>query len=369
MGLYKRKWRRKDGQIVTTPIWWMNFVVENRQYCLSTGTENKQLAQKILNKRLGEIVEGRFQLPISNAPTLEQYSQQFLHSISHQVTKKRYTSSVRNLLQHLGDIPLHSITSDRIDHFKDARLAAKVRSATINRDLAVLRRMLKISVRKRLITVNPFREIEMLEERKQRRRAHILTFAEEEKILAVAPKHLRVLVILIVEAGLRSGKEALSLRWEDIDFASEVIRVKESKTAAGVRTVPMSSRCKSELVAWRSLLGSDFSEYVFANPRRPGTHLVSVRSSWSNTLKAAGLGYFWLYDLRSTFASRLTEAGVSPLFVSQLMGHASLSILHTYARAIDEYRRSSISKLEALREAQAVQSLNFHKQTDTSTIQ
>ena len=37
-----------------------------------------------------------------------------------------------------------------------------------------------------------------------------------------------------------------------------------------------------------------------------------------NALKAEGLEYFWLYDLRSTFASRLTEAGVSPLFVAHL---------------------------------------------------
>ena len=36
----------------------------------------------------------------------------------------------------------------------------------MNRDLAVLRRMLRIAERKRLITATPFREVEMLEERK-----------------------------------------------------------------------------------------------------------------------------------------------------------------------------------------------------------
>src|ERR1700675_3353722 len=36
-----------------------------------------------------------------------------------------------------------------------------------------------------------------------------------------------------------------------------------------------------------------------------------VRRAWPKTLEAAGLEYFWLYDLRHTFASRLTEAGVS----------------------------------------------------------
>jgi integrase len=130
--------------------------------------------------------------------------------------------------------------------------------------------------------------------------------------------------------------------------------------------VPMSGRCSSALLNWKNRLGAEFSEYVFANPRQPGTHLASVRSAWPNALKAAGLDYFWLYDLRSTFASRLTEAGVSPLFVAQLMGHSNLGILHTYARAIDEYRRSAISKLEALREKST---LATHDGQASQTIQ
>ena len=215
----------------------------------------------------------------------------------------------------------------------------------------------------------PFREVELLEERKERRQAHILTFKEKEKLLAAAPDHIRVLVILILDTGLRSGKEALALKWEDVDFASESIRIRKSKTLAGIRSVPMSGRCKAELLRWRNLLGPEFSEYVFANPQRPATHLADVRRAWPKALKAAGLEYFWLYDLRHTFASRLTEAGVSPLFVAQIMGHSSPSILQTYAKAIDEYRRTAISKLEALREAQSIQSAEPSEKDDTTLIQ
>jgi integrase len=49
-------------------------------------------------------------------------------------------------------------------------------------------------------------------------------------------------------------------------------------------------------------------------------HLIDVHVAWSKAVKAAGLDYFWIYDLRHTFASRITEAGVSPLFVAQIMG-------------------------------------------------
>jgi integrase len=66
-------------------------------------------------------------------------------------------------------------------------------------------------------------------------------------------------------------------------------------------------------------------------------------------LKDAGLQYFWIYDLQHTLASRLTQAGASPIFVAQIIGHSGTNILSTYARAIDEFRRDAIHKLENLR--------------------
>jgi integrase len=295
-------------------------------------------------------------LPKSNAPRLEQFSQEFLGSIRLQKTKKRYTSSVKNLLAQFGDIRLSDISSEKIEEFREARLADEVRAATVNRDLAVLRRMLRIAERKRLITSTPFREVEMLEERKERRQPHILTYEEEERLLAFATEHIRVLAILILETGLRSGKEALALKWEDVDFVNSSIRVRESKTFAGLRHVPMTNRCRAELLGWRTQFGPEYSEFVFANPQEPETHLRDVRANWANALKAAGIGHFWLYDLRHTFASRATQSGAPSIFLAAVMGHSSPNILQTYAKATDEYKRSVISKLEALREAHSVRS-------------
>jgi integrase len=305
----------------------MAYVVDGRQHCESTGTTNKRIAQKILSLRVAEIIEGRYRLPKSNPPRLEQFSEEFVDSIRHQNTRKRYASSVANLQAHFGDAKLTEINAERIDEFKDSRLTAKVRAATVNRDLAVLRRMLKIAERRRLITATPFHAIEMLEERKERRQPHILTFKEEEKLLTSAAEHIRVLAILILETGLRSGKEALALKWADIDFLDESIRIRHSKTMAGQRIVPMSSRCNAELLRWREDFGPHFSEYVFAKPGHPEAHLRDVRAEWKNAVRAAGLEHFWLYDLRHSFASRVTQAGVSPIFVAQIMGHSNPSIL------------------------------------------
>jgi integrase len=340
MGLYRRG-----------VIWWMSYGVNGRPRCESTGTTNKRLAQKILDSRKVAVIEGRFQMLSSNAPRFDSFSSEFLNSIRHDNTKKRYASSVRKLLGHFGDISLSAITPDEIERFKIVRLKTGTRAATVNRDLAVLRHLLKIASKRRLVSMDLPASIEMLEERKERRQPHILNFDEEERLLAVAPDHIRMLVILILETGLRSRSEALGLRWEDVDLANDAIRIRISKTLAGRRSVPINSRCKAELFRWKNRFGLDVSDFVFRRDSGPQRHYADLRISWRKTLELARLKQFWIYDLRHTFASRMLAAGVSQVFVAQIMGHSNPSILHIYAKAVDDFRRAAVSQLEAFRAA------------------
>ncbi len=85
---------------------------------------------------------------------------------------------------------------------------------------------------------------------------------------------------------------------------SDIIRVLESKTAAGIRNVPLSAMCKSELLRWRSLVGPRFSPHVFPNMRNPERPLKQIRGSWAKALKLANVNHFWIYNLRHTFAKK-----------------------------------------------------------------
>ena len=329
--------------------WWVSYSVGGRQRFESSRSTKKRDARQLLEIRQGAAREGRLRLTKSKPPRFDDYARNFLLTVQHPNTQKRYRSSIHNLAACFGNVKLSDITAGAIEEFKENRLSRSIRTATVNRDLAVLRRMMKLAERKRLISESPFRDVDFLEERKQRRRPHILTFEEEERVLAAAMPHIRALAVLILETGMRSRREALSLLWSDVDFVNDLIRVRESKTRAGERVIPISGRCKIELSCWRSLHGPDFSSYVFPSLRDPSKPLRDLRRSWARALKDAGLPYFWIYDLRHTLASRLTQAGVSPLFIAQIIGHSSTSILSTYARAIDEYRRDAIHKLENLR--------------------
>lgn len=55
---------------------------------------------------------------------------------------------------------------------------------------------------------------------------------------------------------------------------------------------------------------------------------------------------------------RLSAAGEADLLVVQMMGHSTASILQTYVKVMDEYRRDAIRKLEAFRQSQALRELS-----------
>jgi len=343
MGLYKRG-----------SVWWMTFTANGKHICLSTGCENKRMAQKVLDLRKMEVLEGKLRLPKSNPPRLKEWAEQFLESVQHPNTRRVYRSCIKSLNEFFGPVRLSEITPEGIEQFKLVRIRNGAGPAITNRNLAVLRRILKLAKRQRLIARTPFDEVEFLEERSLRRQPRILSFEEQAKLEAVAPQLLRTLIVLLTETGLRVVKEALRLKWDDVDLAEGIVHVRDSKTRAGRRIAPMTENCKAALQEWRNITGPAFSQFVFGNPNNSAVYLKSVRKTWTRALREAGLPYFPIYNLRATFASRLSAAGASDNMVAGMLGHSSTSIVGTYAKVVDEFRRQTIKQLESFRTTKTI---------------
>jgi integrase len=351
LGVYYRKFRKSGNR-----IWWLTYTANGRQVFESSHSTSKRFAEKLLAIRKAEIAENRWSLPASNPPHLKEWTSQFLRSISHPNTKKRYELSAAQSTNFFGEhANLSELSVKRLEEFKRHRSESGVKPATINRDLALLRQLLKRAERERYIARTPFGTGNLfLEEKKGRRQPHIMTYDEETKLLAVSGPLLKALVILLVETGLRVGKEALPLKWTDIDLSNGTLCVRESKTLAGRRMVPLSEYCKAELFRWRALTGPEYSEYVFFNDRSPSAHLLKLPKTWKRALKNSKIEYFPIGNLRHTFATRMQEAGTAPVTLAQMMGHSSTGIIQTYAKVLDEYRRHAVEKLDAHRQVQTL---------------
>jgi integrase len=149
---------------------------------------------------------------------------------------------------------------------------------------------------------------------------------------------------------MRVGIEGLRLKWADVDFEASEITVVQSKTAAGLRVIPMTARVKSELQKWHATT-TQVSDYVFFNPQRPSTHIRSVKTAWHNALKEASVPRLPIYQCRHTFATRLSAAGMSDTIIDQLLGHSRRDVLRFYTARVPEYLRDAISILDKFRRA------------------
>jgi integrase-like protein len=184
MGLYRRRWRRKDGKIVLSKVWWMTAMIDGRQVCKTTGTSNKRLAQKRQDAWRTEIAQGQYSL-LRKAPQLKDWADKYLESIELPNTRRRYKSSEANLVTFFGDSRLDHISAKRIDEFKRVRREDGVKGATINRDLRFLAQILKQAERERYIGRSPFDLGKFFaNETRERRKPYILGYEEQEKLAA-----------------------------------------------------------------------------------------------------------------------------------------------------------------------------------------
>jgi hypothetical protein len=79
---------------------------------------------------------------------------------------------------------------------------------------------------------------------------------------------------------------------------------------------------------------------------------LSVRylfaNGWRTTLRRAGVPYFRIYDLRSTYATRLSAGGVADEWVTQLLRQGDSQVFKKYSQMKLTMKREALEKLNRL---------------------
>jgi integrase len=117
--------------------------------------------------------------------------------------------------------------------------------------------MLNLAVRKKLLPSNPCWGVEFPVAVKGLFRPHYVSWSEQQRIEAQAPSHLRNVVRIVTESGLRIYKELPSMRRDQVDVENKVVWIPDSKTPNGVGEVPLTdlaveafgTRCSSRETA------------------------------------------------------------------------------------------------------------------------
>ena len=74
-------------------------------------------------------------------------------------------------------------------------------------------------------------------------------------------------------------------------------------------------------------------------------HHVTFKTAWAATLRRARIPHFRIYDLRSTYATRLSAGGVADEWVTQLLRQGDAKVFKKYSQMKLQMKREALQKL------------------------
>src|SRR3989441_312785 len=251
------------------------------------------------------------------------------------------------------------------------RLGRPVAPASVNRDLSVLRGLLRLAKRWRHLDLGDLSEVapslgllrlakrwryltEVPEVEMAREPEGRLRFLSEEEAVRLLDEcrkagehrvsscrspHLLPVVTVALNTGMRKS-EILGLTWERVDFARGVIQLERTKNGRR-REVPMNRAVYDALSVVK---GADQTGPVFRKVN--GAAWGSVRTAFARAVEDARIDNFRFHDLRHTFASWLVMRGRSLKEVQELLGHSSLTMTMRYAHLSPDRLREAVMALD-----------------------
>jgi integrase len=333
------KYRLPDGRQVQKklgPAW-------TKRGRPQVGYFTKQMAQAWLDETPATARRGELAGMVRTGTTFAEAADEWLRYVESErackpATVKDYRNMTRLLERSFGDLFIEDITTESIEHWKgDFTRERNPSNTTLQKYLVTLHGVFKRATRVYGLPRNPVAQVERP---RLPRRAGIDVFSREEVMALVraAENELdRVLYLTAAFTGLRLG-ELLALRWEDVDFEADAIRVRRNYTAGREgtpksgrgRAVPMMEEVAHALarIGRRERFVGD-QDLVFCDPLGRRLAYKSLSRRYRDALDRANLRQLRFHDLRHTFGTHAIRHA-DPREVMEWMGHADLATTQKY---------------------------------------
>jgi integrase len=318
----------------------------------SLKTSNRKKAQRIHDKVVGDVAEGRWFERRPDHSFKDMMDQYLTEHVSQKKSARSYRGYVKNLLAFFGeDILISEITPSLINQFKVKRREDGAKAGTINRDLSILKNCFNIAMKQwEWVDSNPVAKISM--EKEPQGRVRFLTDEEFDRLCDACPEWLKPIVLTAKHTGLRK-ENILSLKWSQVNLFRQEITIEDTKNDERL-CVPMNVtliKLFKRLARVRHIK----SQYVFFHPSAKkksakgtlnGKRYYEVKTSFQRALEEAGIEDFRFHDLRHCYAPDLVRRDVDLYVVQKLLGHKSQTMTQRYAHLAQENLRKAVLRLD-----------------------
>lgn len=339
---------RGDGRLYQRGrIWWIQYCHRGQVFRESSRSADERAARTLLRKRLGEIGAGAFKGPKVERTTFEECAADITNDYA--VNGRRSAKRLEQTLAHLRAAfcldRMIDITTDRVNAYVARRKAEGAANATINRELAALKRMFSLGLQSGKVAGRP--HIPMLKENNVRS-----GFFEREDFVALRnalPDYVRPLVTFAYHTGWRSG-EIRSLRWSQVDLKEGCVRLDPGTTKNDRgRIVYLPQEVLTLLAEMHKARRLD-CPWVF---HRGGASIRDFRSAWAGACERARIGARLFHDFRRTAVRNMVRAGVPERVAMAISGHQTRSVFDRYHIVSDADLKEAAGRMDRLAQAEA----------------
>jgi integrase len=292
---------------------------------------------------LAEIQTGTFVGPETERTRVHELADDFLREYRINGRKSVDDAEARYNL-HLGPffgvLRAVEVNSALMTRYIESRQREGAKNATINRELAALKRMFNLGRVHRKVRDTPI--FPHLKENNVRK--GFLEDGQFRKLIEYCPE---LWFRALVEVGRTYGwrvSELLKMRAVQIDLFSRTIRLEPGTTKNNDgREVTMTDSVYALLA--ECLIGKSAEDYVFT--RSNGKPVRDFRGTWLNACKHAGVPGLLFHDLRRTAARNLRRAGIAEGVIMKIGGWRTRSVFERYAIVDQNDIAAAVKKLEA----------------------
>lgn len=276
-------------------------------------------------------------------------------------SKMKYEQSCRDWLAFLtqtADKPLEMTNQAHAIAYRDRLAHEGLSPRTINHSIKLLRGVYNSAVEQGYISRNPFVGIASLREDDYESRRLPFTKEEVARLIANAKGDWKGLLVLAATTGLRL-MDASRVRWGNLDFDTNVLRIKISKTGAtlalpihssfiawlrkqqrGIGAAPVFPSLAHKSGAGKSGLSMAFKRLMERANVSPGVARQAVNGKRGRTTSQKSF-----HSLRHFAATQLAAAGVRAEIARQITGHIDVDTHANYVNADLDVLRSAVKSI------------------------
>lgn len=329
--IYQRRKKHPDGSVTILPNWWIKYRKNGQVFRESSGSEKYADAERLLKRRQGEIVTGKFAGLGPERIRMEELFGDVVQDYrdNRRDTLKDVESRLKNHLSpFFGKIRAADFSTQHLKRYIAVRRDDGAENATINRELAIVRRAFNLGAKADPPRVGRAPKIQLLKETNIRE--GFIEHAQYVTLRNELPPYLRPLFVVAYHIGGRRG-ELTMIRWPQIDFAANQIRLnrEDTKNEQG-RTLPIYGEMREWLLMARDIRDQKLPDcpWVFYDDR--GERLYWFYKAWKDACVRAGLGELLFHDLRRSAVRNMERAGVSRKVAMSISGHKTEQIYRRY---------------------------------------